>query len=136
MIAFANPYPTITTVDGQRCRVDGIGLLGFRRRLQPYPPPTREQIAMAMAWLGRVDRIKTPQFYSYSAKHAVERWLRLGGHPQWIPNGAMIVAADRLGFRQAVSSWSHNTNIAISLRSYHKLPESSYQMDRRSEVWL
>lgn len=118
-------YPVITAIGGRTYRVDACGLLDVHRQWPAGDPPDEEQIATAMRWLSRVEQIQTPSINSYSAKHAVERWLRLNVDKNYISNGAMIVAADRCGFRQSANDQSLNSELAISLQSYKRLPESA-----------
>ncbi|TWT68396.1 hypothetical protein Pan14r_06410 [Crateriforma conspicua] len=115
----ANHYPVVTLVDGQQCEVDRDGI---RDRQRSTRPPTREEVKTAARWLfNRAIAIKTPTISSYTAKHAAERYCR-----SYIPNGAMIVAADRLGICQRLAHWnSLNTKIAISRRGFRLLPEST-----------
>jgi hypothetical protein len=62
------------------------------------------QIALATAWLRRVEKRKSPNKQigtSYGLKHRVTGWLRGSGfqnHNCYVSNGCLLMAASRLGF--------------------------------------
>ncbi len=128
-------YPSIVAACGTRYFVDQNGLItglstfgdtrGQRRVDCPYQKPDIVDVLAAMEWIEHrgLIRQKTGTACSYSAKHWAERFLG-----RYIPNGAAIIAFDRCGFTQHVSSdWRSqlNTMIAVSRNSYKSLPECS-----------
>ncbi len=112
-------HPKIRTVDGQVHSVDEDGLIGQSGRLWPVgSPPSESDIQAAASWLQlRTQQIKSPGVGSYAAKHAAEKYIG-----RYIPNGAIIVAAYRLGIRQVAESI--NSGLFISSRAFERLPES------------
>lgn len=136
MIAFARRRPTITTIDGEVFTVDRIGLIEADWPRSPDDPPSPAQIRLARQWLVRLERIKSPTLNSYKLKHAAERWLASCDTPTYLSNGALIVAADRMGIGQRAGYGTPNTRLAVSRRSYHALTESMHRPAFVAEVSL
>jgi hypothetical protein len=76
-----------------------------------------EQIATAIAWCKQIEKIKTPKYNSYWLKHHAEQWGGVHGLSSYVSNGALIVAADYLGFPIIQSSDIINALIGVSKRS-------------------
>lgn len=51
------------------------------------------QVATCLAYIARLDRIKTPSVSSYGMKHRAESWGRRNGWSPYVSNGSFIVAA-------------------------------------------
>lgn len=114
-------FHSITAVDGRTFFIDEDGvILGRERWSAPRNPPSEADIADVVRWIQArgITCRKSPSVFSYSLKHAAERWI--GRH---VSNGAAIVALDRCGFSQVIDG--KNTWAGIALRSYRSLPEVS-----------
>ncbi len=79
------------------------------------------EVASAMTWLSLCNRTRTvnQRVSSYGLKHEAERWCRTQGHDDggYISNGALLMAAYRLGFHvRRCSGRSPNAFINIGRR--------------------
>jgi hypothetical protein len=94
-------YPSIVDVDGNILRLDSQGVL-YERRSSISRPPSEMMVSRALGVLHQVDIAGTPTISGYLFKGYFERFERCG----WLPLGAMISAADRIGIP---IRWVENT---------------------------
>ncbi|WP_168566852.1 hypothetical protein [Crateriforma spongiae] len=117
-------YPVIHLVGSMPMRAEAHGLMGFGA--SGGIPADEEEIRLAVEWLTRRCKpIKTPRHNSYVVKHCCERWAG-----RYVSNGAMIIAAERCGFRQRRLRNGVNTEIGIDTRRLIRLPESDPNYQR------
>jgi hypothetical protein len=73
-------------------------------------PQLADEIARASEWLSRwpkTTNINRRAGTSYGLKHRAEDWYAARGTPCYISNGALLMAAHRLGFRlEPTENWS------------------------------
>ena len=81
------------------------------------------QIDVCMAWLEEFAKPKKSikqGISSYSYKHVVEEWCSRIGKPEYISNGAFIVAAIRLGYRAVRGIHANDPNAYFNIGANFK----------------
>lgn len=121
----AIPVPSWTIVDG--CIVTSAGLRPHVRLERPNfaeTPPAASQVEHCRRWIERhctpTKRIQNGKNArgSYYLKHQVEEWLRASGEPDYVSNGAFILAAHSLGYQVELDG-EPNARFSMSVRLPH-----------------
>lgn len=101
----------VTTVSGEKLCIGAAGVV--KQQDTSFQEVDLKQVKQCLLWLDRAQATGEPTVSSFWLQHVVQQWAGMS-----ISNGAVIVAAHRLGFAIGREPGDVSANVSIGVATH------------------